>query len=84
MAVVDNILLSMEENIANGETVKGLVLDQLVKDKTITEAQANSFHLQYHVIIIKRAWYESWWNKVKQNQNGSEDKNTYQYQIVKF
>lgn len=60
---VENTLLSMEENIANAEAVKDVVLSKLLKDEKISEDDYNTYKSEYGIIIFKKSWYKRLFEK---------------------
>ena len=53
MAALDSMVLSLEEDIKNANTVKDLVIQRLVDDKVLTDQQAEDYADKWQVIIIK-------------------------------
>lgn len=51
MATYDRIQLEMEDTIENMNKVKDSVLNQLFKDKVITEEQRNEYSEKWQIII---------------------------------
>ena len=64
MAALDSMLLSLEEDIKNANTVKDLVIQRLVDDKVLTDQQAKDYADKWQVIIIKPTWFERWMDKL--------------------
>ena len=64
MAALDSMLLSLEEDIKNANTVKDLVIQRLVDDKVLTDQQAKDYADKWQVIIIKPTWFERWMEKL--------------------
>ena len=79
MAAVDSMLLTLEDDIKNANTVKELVIERLTKDKVITSQQAEEYEDKWQVIIIKPAWFERWMEKLK-----IKTPNSYRFKYVKF
>jgi hypothetical protein len=79
MAAVDSMLLSLEGDIKNANTVKDLVIQRLLDDKVITDQQAEDYADKWQVIIIKPSWFERWMEKLN-----IKTPNSYQFKYVKF
>jgi len=79
MAAVDSMLLTLEEDIKNANTVKDLVIQRLLDDKVITDQQAEDYADKWQVIIIKPSWFERWMEKLK-----IKTPNSYRFKYVKF
>lgn len=75
---IDRLLLEMESNLANYNTVKDIVLDRLLTDKIITKEQAEIYSEQWNIIIIKPNWFKKWCSAFKK-----QDVN-WMFQFVKF
>ena len=79
MAALDSMVLSLEEDIKNANTVKDLVIQRLVNDKVITDQQAGDYADKWQVIIIKPTWFERWMVKLN-----IKTPNNYRYTYVRF
>ena len=79
MAALDSMVLSLEEDIKNENTVKDLVIQRLVNDKVITDQQAGDYADKWQVIIIKPTWFERWMVKLN-----IKTPNNYRYKYVRF
>jgi hypothetical protein len=79
MAALDSMLLSLEEDIKNANTVKDLVIQRLVDDKVLTDQQAKDYADKWQVIIIKPTWFERWMEKLN-----IKTSNNYLYKYVRF
>ena len=79
MAAVDSMLLTLEEEIKNANTVKDLVIQRLVNDKVLTDQQAGDYADKWQVIIIKPSWFERWMEKLN-----IKTPNNYRYKYVRF
>jgi hypothetical protein len=79
MAALDSMILSLEEDIKNANTVKDLVIQRLLDDKVITDQQAEDYADKWQVIIIKPSWFERWMEKLN-----IKTPNSYRYKYVKF
>ncbi len=79
MAAIDSMLLSLEGDIKNANTVKDLVIQRLLDDKVITDQQAEDYADKWQVIIIKPSWFERWMEKLN-----IKTPNSYRFKYVKF
>jgi hypothetical protein len=79
MAAVDSMLLTLEEDIKNANTVKEVVIERLLKDKVLTEEQAEEYMDKWQMIIIKPSWFERWMEKLK-----IKTPNNYRFKYVRF
>jgi hypothetical protein len=79
MAAIDSMILSLEGDIKNANTVKDLVIKRLLDDKVITDQQAEDYADKWQVIIIKPSWFERWMEKLN-----IKTPNSYRYKYVKF
>jgi len=81
MAQMDSELLSMESNIENANSVKEIVLAQLLSDKVITEEQAEIYATKWQVIVIKYGWFERWFKTLTKSWIKAEE---YGFKYVRF
>ena len=79
MAAVDSMLLTLEEDIKNANTVKEVVIERLLKDKVLTEEQAEEYTDKWQMIIIKPSWFERWMEKLN-----IKTPNNYRFKYVRF
>jgi hypothetical protein len=79
MAAVDSMLLTLEEDIKNANTVKEVVIERLLKDKVLTEEQAEEYMDKWQMIIIKPSWFERWMEKLN-----IKTPNSYRFKYVRF
>ena len=75
MGTIDPLLLDIGRNIQNANTIKNMVIGQLVTDKIITVTQSIQYIEKYHVITIKRNWFK---------KLTSKDKDKWEYRFVKM
>lgn len=76
---LDSIQTELPFHIKNANTVKEIILAQLLKDSKISEEDFNNYCLNYQIIVFKRSWFETWFKKFF---NSKEDE--YQFKLVKF
>jgi len=77
---VDRIVLEIDQYVENGNLVKDMVLDQLLKDGAITQEQHEEYSIRRQVIVFKHSWFKRWMKKL---QPDSKD-DTWSYRYVKF
>ena len=80
MSGIDNVQLEMKDRISNANTVKGLVLDQLLEDNVITQEQFNEYYDKHEIIMFKESWYKNWARKFVKNPSS----NSYWFKLVRF
>jgi hypothetical protein len=80
MAQIDSLLLSMESNIENANSVKEIVLAQLLNDKVITNEQAEMYATKWQVIVIKYGWFQRWLKTLAKVYKAEE----YGFKYVRF
>lgn len=78
MAVLDSILVEIDNYVQNANSTKELVLDRLLKDGIITQEIYNTYTENWQVIIIKNNWFKRWTEKF------SKTKGAYSYKYLKF
>lgn len=83
MAVVDSILIALEENIQNANTVKEIVVGKLIDEGLLTNDEGTKFVEEFQIILVKRRWFTRWFNKLKLNSPDANS-NEYEYRIVKL
>ena len=80
MAEIDSILVNLEDETKDANTVKDIVLCRLLASKVITDEQAKEYSEKWQIIIIKRSWFEKW----RLIFSSEKDKNGYIYKYVRF
>ena len=73
--VVDSVLLDIGDRIENANTVKNMVLDELVNSDKISSELYKEYKENWHVIIVKPSWFKKLIGK---------DASEYRYEFVKF
>jgi hypothetical protein len=79
MAQMDSQLLEIERDTQNANSVKEIVLAQLLSDKVITNEQAHLYVTKWQVIVIKYGWFERWF-KTLTGRKATD----YSYKYVRF
>jgi hypothetical protein len=79
MAVIDGMLLEIEDYTTNANQVKDLVLERMILDNRIDSDQAAEYQEKWQVIIVKKSWFKSWADKFSK-----EKKNEYLFKFVRF
>ena len=74
--VVDNVLLGMDENIRNANTLFGLTLGWLHKDGYISETDMNDLLSKNAVILTNTSWFKRIFKSKKDKEH------SWRYDIV--
>ena len=80
MAQMDSQLLEIEHDTQNANSVKEIVLAQLLSDKVITKEQAEIYATKWQVIVIKYGWFERWFKTLANGYKAEE----YGFKYVRF
>ena len=70
-----------EAIVLNANTVKEMVLEQLLNDSIISQEQFEEYNNR-HFIIAKKRWYESYFNKF--GKHSDEELEDFSYIYTKF
>lgn len=76
---MDGFINEIDSYTKNGNIVKDTILDKLLLDKFINEEQHKEIADNYHVVIVKRSWLGSWFERLYKGTNDG-----YIYKFVKF
>lgn len=76
---IDSMLIELESHTKDANVVKEMVLQRLFDDGIITTEQAQYYSENWQVIVIKKGWFERWFNKFRK---GTTD--GYQFKYVCF
>jgi hypothetical protein len=79
MSQVDSLLLSIEGNTQNANSIKEMVIRRLLNDKAITEEKAKEYTEKWQIIIIKCGWFERWFKTLSGRKTDE-----YIYKYVRF
>lgn len=79
MTTIDNVLMDMESNTLNAETVKTAVIQAMVREGIVSEEDANRFAHTHYVTILK----DSWFKKLCKVLN-VKDKDGYNFRVVRL
>jgi len=63
----------------NAATIKQAILDRMLKDKTITNAQHAEYNVKWQFVVIKKSWFKQIWGKLSLS-----DQNVHVFKLVKF
>jgi len=66
--------MDLENETRDANTVKGVVLKQLLDDGHISQTIFDEYCIHWNVIILKRSWFKLWYQKI-----GKADSYFYQY-----
>ena len=78
--IMDKMMFELDYFLKNSNVVKELVIQRLLKDGVLNDAQASEYTEKWNVIIIKPSWFEKWRNKFR----GGVDNDNYVFKFVKF
>lgn len=62
---MDPIILDLDTNVKNANTIKELVLDKLYNDKVITKEVHTKYKDKYQIILFKKSWFKSLFSQEK-------------------
>ena len=77
MAQIDAMQLELDSYTENANLVRDMVLLRLLKDKVITDEQADVYSDKWVVVCVKNTWFKHWMNKFSKKEGWS-------YKFVKF
>ena len=77
MATIEAMQEELSSYTENANLVRDMVLSRLLKDKIITQKQADVYSDKWVVICIKNNWFKNWVNKFNKADGWS-------YKFVKF
>ena len=78
--LVDNQLLSLDQDIQNANKVKRIVVASLIENGYISEEDGHDFSERYQVMIFKNSWFKDFVKKFLPDS----DTNGYRYKIVEM
>ena len=78
--LVDNQLLTLDQDIQNANKVKRIVVASLIENGYISEEDGHDFSERYQVIIYKNSWFKDFVKKFLPDS----DPNGYRYKIVEM
>jgi len=81
MAQIDSQLVEMESLTKDANAAKELTIQRLLKDGLITEEKAKEYYEKWQIIVIKRSWFQRWFNKFF---GDGENADGYSFKLVKF
>ena len=62
-------MTTIDDETKDANTVKSLVLKQLLKDGHINQAIYDEYLVYWNVIILKRGWFKFWFEKIGKADN---------------
>jgi hypothetical protein len=65
---VDAMILEIDRYTENANTVKDIVLKQLVKDGVISSDQCEEYSSKWQFMIFKYGWFKKWREKFHPTQ----------------
>ena len=60
---MDNQLLSLEQDVANYNKVKNLVVAQIIKEGYMSEEEGSEFADRCQVMVYKGTWFSKWFER---------------------
>ena len=79
MGVLDSQLVNIDSDIKNAQAIKNTVIAVLLEDEIINKEEADIYHIDYQVIIIKKSWWHNW-----KSIFGKDAEAGYHYKFVKI
>jgi hypothetical protein len=79
MAVLDSQLVNIDSDIKNAQAIKNTVIGVLLNNEIISEENAEVYHRDYQIIIIKKSWWRNWKDIFGDNSDSG-----YHYKFVKI
>ena len=64
---MDAQLTIMEEAVQNANTVRDVVIDDLVKRKVISQEYAEDYKIKHHVVLLKKNWFRRAFSKNRED-----------------
>lgn len=77
--IMDSVLIDIDSNVKNAETVKSAVIDVMVDNGIVSAEDADKFKHTHYVTVLK----DSWFIKLCKVLNIT-DKDKYSYRVVKL
>lgn len=74
---IDSIQANLEDEVKNCETIKNIVLSQLLDDKIISKEDYEHYNSKWAFVLIKPSWYTRIFKDVS-------DPKTWRYNLVKL
>ena len=78
--LVDNQLLTLEQDIQNANKVKRIIVASLIENGYISEEEGHDFSERYQVMLFKNSWFKDFVKKFLPDS----DPNGYRYKIVEM
>ena len=78
--LVDNQLLSLEQDIQNANKVKRIVIASLIENGYLNEEEGRDFIDRYEMMIFKNSWFKDFIKKFLPDS----DPNGYRYKIFEM
>ena len=79
MGVLDSQLVNIDSDIKNAQAIKNTVIGVLLNNEIISEENAEVYHRDYQIIIIKKSWWHNW-----KGIFGKDAEAGYHYKFVKI
>ena len=82
MALIDNQLMSLEQDTQHANKVKDLVIGSLIRQGLMSQEDGMDYVERFQVIIYKGSWFERFFNKYIKNEANKMD--GYFYRVVEM
>jgi len=69
MSSIDKQILTLEEDTKNYNTVKEIVISQLVQEGLLSEEDGEDFIYRCQIVIVKNGWFKKWCSKLGFNKD---------------
>ena len=79
MGVLDSQLVNIDIDIKNAQAIKNVVIGVLLNNEIISEENAEVYHRDYQIIMIKKSWWHNW-----KEIFGKDAEPGYYYKFVKI
>ena len=79
MGLLDSQLVNIDSDIKNAQAIKNTVIGVLLNNEIISEENAEVYHRDYQIIIIKKSWWRNW-----KDIFGKDAEAGYHYKFVKI
>ena len=79
MGVLDSQLVNICSDIKNAQAIKNTVIGVLLNNEIISEENAEVYHRDYQIIMIKKSWWHNW-----KDIFGKDAEAGYHYKFVKI
>ena len=82
MALIDNQLISLEQDTQHANKVKELVIGSLIRQGLISQEDGMDYVERFQVVIFKGSWFKRFFDKYV--KNGTNKMDGYFYRVVEM